>query len=152
MRQRPTIAPNCSLTGTIEQRTLRNEDAGATLRDVAAGTISPWLLAWLPLRQRGAEPGIIEGWSRQALKAPGKDLGILAGLTLTFARLAGNQAVWEFCLEGIDVVTSPYLEELREKVRALAREEGRAEALREAVLSLAAYASARRQAANRRPS
>jgi hypothetical protein len=34
------------------------------------------------------------------------------------------------------VIKSPYLEELREKVRALARAEGKAEALHEAVLRL----------------
>ena len=74
---------------------------------------------------------------REVLKEPDKaDLGILAGLTLTFARLADNYTMWDRGLEGIDVITSPYLEELREKVRALARAEGRAEALREAVLSL----------------
>ena len=61
-------------------------------------------------------------------------------MALTFARLADNYPVWDRGLEGIDVITSPYLEELREKVRTLARAEGRAEgraeALREAVLSL----------------
>jgi hypothetical protein len=39
-------------------------------------------------------------------------------------------------LEGFDVIKSPYLEELREKVRALARAEGQAEALHRAVLRL----------------
>ncbi len=137
VEQRPTVAPGCSLTGTIEQRTLRAEDAALALSEISAEAISRWLLAWLPLMHGGAELGIIEGWKREALKVSNKnDLGILAGLTLTFARLANNQRVWEHGLEGIDVVTSPYLEELREKVRVLARAEGRAEALRETVLQL----------------
>jgi hypothetical protein len=57
-------------------------------------------------------------------------------VSTSFARLADNYSVWKRGLEGIDVITSPYLEELREQVRALAREEGRAEAMREMVLSL----------------
>jgi hypothetical protein len=137
VEQRPALAPRCWLAGGIEQRTLRDEDAGATVDAIATGAISRWLLAWLPLMRGGAEPGIIEAARREALKEPSEgDLGILAGLTLTFARLADNYPVWDRGLEGIDVITSPYLEELREKVRALARAEGRAEALREAVLSL----------------
>jgi hypothetical protein len=145
VEQRPTLAPHCWLAGGIEQRTLRTEDARATLDAIVTGTISRWLLAWLPLMQGGAEPGIIEAARREALKEREKaDLGILAGLTLTFATLADNSTVWDRGLEGIDVIKSPYLEQLREKVRALARAEGRAEgkaegraaALREAVLSL----------------
>jgi hypothetical protein len=137
VEHRPTIAPNCSLTGTIGQRTLRAEDAAATLSEITAGTISRWLLAWLPLMQRGADPVIIEGWKQEALRTPQiRDQGILAGLTLTFATLDGTQEVWERSLEGFDVVKSPYLEELREKVRTLARAEGKAEGLREAVLRL----------------
>jgi hypothetical protein len=141
VEQRPTLAPRCWLAGGIEQRTLRTEDAGATLDAIAAGAISRWLLAWLPLMRGGADPGIIEAARREALKEANKnDLGIVVGLTLTFATLADNYSVWNHGLEGIDVITSPYLEELREKVRALAREEGRAEgraeAMREMVLSL----------------
>ncbi len=141
VEHRPTISPNCSLTGTIGQRTLRAEDAAATLSEITAGTISRWLLAWLPLMQRGADPAIIVGWKQEALRTPQvRDQGILAGLTLTFATLAGTQEVWERSLEGFDVVKSPYLEELREKVRTLARAEGKTEGqvetLRETVSQL----------------
>ena len=85
----------------------------------------------------GAEAGIIEGWKREAVvELHEADQGILAGLTLTFAAMAGSRTVWHRGLEGFDVIKSPYLEELREKVRTLARAEGRAEALREAILRL----------------
>jgi hypothetical protein len=128
MEHRPTVAPACSLVGTIGQRTLRDEDAAATLREVAAGGISWWLLAWLPLMRGGAEVGIIQGWVREARREPDQgEQGTLAGLALTFAWLAGNFAVWDRALEGFDVVKSPYLEQLREKVRALAHAEGLAE-------------------------
>jgi hypothetical protein len=134
---RPTITPDCWLTGGILQRTLRDEDATATLADVTAGGISRWLLAWLPLMRGGAELGIIEAWKREAIRLPEEsDRGVLAGLTLTFADLAGCQAEWQSRLEGWAVIKSPYLEELREQVRADARAEGRLEALREAVLRL----------------
>ncbi len=137
VEHRPTIAPNCSLAGTIDQRTLRDEDAGATLRDVAAGEISRWLLAWLPLMHGGAEAAIIEGWLREAVVGlPKRDQDILAGATLTFAAMTRELETWHRALEGFDVIKSPYLEELREKVRALARAEGRMQALREAILRL----------------
>jgi hypothetical protein len=128
VEQRPTVAPDCWLAGSILQRDLRNEDANATLRDITGGAISRWLLAWLPLMHGGSAVDIIEAWRREALKEPDKDeLGILAGLTLTFAALSGNRAGWDRGLEGINVIKSPYLEELREKVRILARAEGKAE-------------------------
>ncbi|HKI34889.1 MAG TPA: hypothetical protein VKA46_23730 [Gemmataceae bacterium] len=133
--QRPTLAPNCSLTGTIEQRTMRNEDAAATIEEIRAGTISRWLLAWLPLMRGGAEAGIIEAWKVEAVEEPGeRDRRLLAHLTLTFAALAQCRAAWQHKLEGWAVIKSDYLEELREEVRTLARAEGEAEALRRAVL------------------
>ncbi len=134
---RPTLAPGCWLSGGIEQRTLRIEDAAATLTEVAAGSISRWLLAWLPLMRGGADAGIIEGWKREALKEPFKDdQGILATLTRTFAALAGCRPVWQYGLEGWAVLKSEVLEELREEVRTEARAEGRVEELRETILRL----------------
>lgn len=133
VEHRPTITPDCWLAGGILQRTLRTEDAGATLRDIAAGEISRWLLAWLPLMRGGAEPSIIGGWKRVAIREPRRrDRGILAPLTLNFAALAGCRAEWQRGLEGWAVLKSGYLEELREEVRS----ETRAETLREAVLRL----------------
>jgi hypothetical protein len=137
VEQRPTLAPRCWLAGKIEQRTLRDEDAGATLSDVAAGVISPWLLAWLPLMQRGTDPGIIERWTIEAAKVPGqRNRRILAHLTLTFAALARCRAAWQGRLEGWAVIKSDYLEELREEVRAEGEARGSLRTLREAVLGL----------------
>jgi hypothetical protein len=48
-------------------------------------------------------------------------------LTLTFADLAGCRSAWEQGLEGWSVIKSPYLEELREKVRIASKAEGKAE-------------------------
>ncbi len=137
IEERPSLAPRCSLVGSIEQRTLRDEDAALTVSQVAAGTISPWLLAWLPLMQGGADPGIIEAWTIEAGRVPGeRDRGILAHLTLTFAALAGRRAAWQGNLEGWAVIKSSYLEELREEVRAEARVEGSLQTLRDTVSRL----------------
>lgn len=145
VEQRLTLAPDCLLTGRILQRTLRDEDAGATLREVSARAIPRWLLAWLPLMQGGDEASIIEAWKREALNQPREaDQQILAGLTLTFAALAGSVEAWGRALEGFAVIKSPYLEELRERVRTEARaqglaegrSEGQAEALRATILEL----------------
>jgi len=61
-------------------------------------------------------------------------------LTLTFSQLAGNRPVWEKGLEGWNVIKSPYLEELREQVRADAEAKGevvgRLKSLRETLLEL----------------
>jgi hypothetical protein len=133
------------LAGGILQRTLRNEDAAATLRAITVGEISCWLLAWLPLMQGGAEPSIIDGWKRVAARDLGEyDRGILAPMTLQFAALAKCRAEWQRGLEGWTMLKSEYLEELREEVRNEARAEGRvegraegqAEALRVTIRSL----------------
>ncbi|HKI33077.1 MAG TPA: hypothetical protein VKA46_14595 [Gemmataceae bacterium] len=141
VEQRPTVAPDCWLAGGILQRTLRTEDAAATLRDIAAGAISRWLLAWLPLMQGGAEAGIMEAWKIEAAKESQEyDQRLLAHLTLTFAGLAQCRAAWQHQLEGWAVIKSEYLEELREEVRSEARAEGKAEGrmetLRQAILRL----------------
>jgi hypothetical protein len=126
----PTLAPECSLSGSILQRTLRDIEATETLAAISAGEISRWLLAWLPLMRGGGAAGIIEGWKREALKEPSeRDRRILAHLTLTFARLGKRLPAWTNALEGWAVQKSEYLEELREDVRKEAREEGLSEGL-----------------------
>ena len=135
--QRPTLAPECALTGSILQRTLRDIEATETLAAISTGKISRWLLAWLPLMRGGSAAAIIEGWKREALKEPvERDRRLLAHLTLTFARLGKRLPAWTHALEGWAVMKSEYLEELREDVRAEGREEGRREDRRESILLL----------------
>jgi hypothetical protein len=139
------LAPECRLTGTILQRTLRDEDAGLTLRGIETAGHSWWLLAWLPLMRGGAAPSIIQAWKRIALRQPGEeDRRVLAWFTLIFAGLAGCRADWERDLEGWAMMKSEVLEELREAVRA----QGQLEALQEAVLRLGRHRFGR--AANRK--
>jgi hypothetical protein len=44
----------CELTFRIVQRTLREEDAVATLEAIAAGRLTRWLLPWIPLMRTAA--------------------------------------------------------------------------------------------------
>jgi hypothetical protein len=62
IEHRLSVAPGCWLAGGILQRALREEDASAMIAEVAGGTASPWLGAWLPLMHGGAEASTIEGW------------------------------------------------------------------------------------------
>jgi len=79
----------------------------------------------------------IEGWKRLAVVLPNeRDRGILAGLTLTYSSLAGNRLVWEKGLEGWNVIKSPYLEELRELVRADGNATGQMQQARATIISL----------------
>jgi hypothetical protein len=135
--ERPTLATACWLEGGIEQRTLRNEDAAATLALIESGQGSRWLLAWLPLMQGGADPGIIGRWRDEAGKEPTeRDRATLGVLTLIFARLAGCEMEWRRGLEGWTVMKSEVLEELREMVRAQGEAEGRVAEARTWVLRL----------------
>jgi hypothetical protein len=125
------VAPACRLEGTIHQRTLRNEDAAATLDAIAEEAVSRWLLCWLPLMRGGAEPGIIQGWRHEAAKEPDAlDRANLGGLTLVFATLGRCRPAWDKGLKGWNVQTSPFLDQFRAEGRA----EGHLEALRETLL------------------
>jgi len=112
------LLPKCRFEGVIAQFTLREMSASTLLADVASGLASIWLLAWLPLMDGGEESAIIEGWKQNALRLPvERDRGILVTLTLTFATLVGNLALWNRELEGWNVITNPYLEEIRDEAR-----------------------------------
>lgn len=137
VRESPTSAPQCRLEAEVTQITLQEMDAGDFLDQVGAELASRWLLAWLSLMQGGLEPGIIDGWKREAALLPTeRDRQVLAHLTLTFADLAGCRDVWQRALEGWTMIKSPYMEEVREAVRKEGREEGRLEGQRETLLRL----------------
>lgn len=125
--------PDCQLRFQITQHTLRDEDAAATLADIRAGRVTPWLLAWIPLMHGGAEPGILEGWKEAALTVPdGRTRSTLGGFALLFAELAGRVGPWKKALEGWDMRTSQIVEEWRNEGRV----EGQLETCRENLLAL----------------
>jgi hypothetical protein len=125
LKLQSAIAPGCRLELSVMRRHLADEDAAHLVDAVTAGEVSPWQLAWVPLMQGGAEPGIIVQWRDQAtrLMAEERERADLGSLALTFATLAGCRPVWEKTLRGWNMQTSPFLDE----IRAQGREEGRAE-------------------------
>jgi hypothetical protein len=85
----------------IVQRTLRDEDAAATLQGIAAGAVTPWILPWIPLMRGGADPGIIETWKQLASAEPDdRARADYGGLVLIFAELGGCWPIWKQALEG----------------------------------------------------
>jgi hypothetical protein len=114
--------PECDWRFQILQRTLREEDATATLAEIAAGRTSRWLLPWIPLMRGGNEAAIMEAWKTAASAEPdARARSILAALVLTFADLVGQTAAWAASLEGWNVQKSAFLEGFRDEGRLEAR-------------------------------
>jgi hypothetical protein len=109
-------------------RTLRDEDAAATLAGIAAGRIDRCILPWLPLVQGGAEPGIIQEWLRLASLEPDNRLrATYGGLALVFAELTEGRPAWQKALEGWNVRESQQVLEWQAEAKV---EEARAKVLR----------------------
>lgn len=125
--------PGCELRFKILQRTLRDENAGETLAEIAAGHASRWLLPWIPLMRDGDQSGIMEQWRQAAeMESDVRARAILATLTRLFSELADRATPWHLALEGWDVQKSMFAESLREE----GREEGRIQAQQEDLLAL----------------
>ncbi len=112
-------------------RTMRDEDAAATLTGIASGQIARCILSWIPLMHGAAEPAIMSEWKRLAEADPSNLVrSQYAGLALVFADLAKCFPQWKRELEGWNVRKSQVVEEWREEGRV----EGRVEAQRAALL------------------
>jgi len=135
---RSALVPGCRLELTILRRPLADEDAANLVAEVAAGRVSPWLLAWVPLMRGGGETAIMAHWLPEAERrlTDKRDRADLGALTLVFATLGGCQAAWNRCLRGWNMKTSPVFDEVRTESRAEGRAEGRAEEARTLVLRL----------------
>jgi hypothetical protein len=91
----------------LAERNLVQEDAAATLAEMAAGRVTRCLLPWIPLMNGGGEPGIIDEWVRQAQAEPdAARRGDYGGLALVFAELAGSRDRWREALRGWNVLQS----------------------------------------------
>jgi hypothetical protein len=91
----------------IIQRTLREEDAAATVAAIAAGQLARCVLPWVPLMRGAGEPGIIEEWKRCATTEPeARRRSDYAGLALVFAELSGVSLEWNRALEGWNMLES----------------------------------------------
>jgi hypothetical protein len=101
-------------------RTLRDEDAAATLAGIEGGIVSRCMLPWVPLMRGGAEAGTIETWLRLARAEPDANFRADYGsLARTFAKLLPPEParVWAETLKEWAMEKSPFLEEVRAQAR-----------------------------------
>ena len=86
---------------------LRQEDAVATLADIAAGRTGLCILPWIPLMADGGEPALIEEWKRIALTETDLEKRALyRSCALVFAELSREQINWYQALEGWEMLES----------------------------------------------
>jgi hypothetical protein len=118
-------------------RTLRDQDASATLAGIAAGQISPAMLAWVPLMAGADQSAVVEEWRRVALREPDeRRRGNNGGLARVLAELAGRQDVWAVGLEGWNVEVSQVVLEWQRQARAEGEARGRVQGVRDITLRL----------------
>jgi hypothetical protein len=121
----------------VRQRTLREEDAAATVAAIAAGQVARCILPFVPLMRGGAEAGIIEEWKRWATAEPeGPRRSDYAGLALVFAELVRVRDAWRRGLEGWNVLQSQQVLEWQAMARAEARAEAEIRTTRKDLLRL----------------
>jgi hypothetical protein len=114
------VVPNLALHAVV--KTLRAEDAAATLDDIAAGRIARCLLCWISLMSGADEPGTIERWKLVAGAEPDSRLRAdYAALALIFAGLAGRKDSWKQALEGWNMLESSVVEEWKAEAEAKAK-------------------------------
>lgn len=124
------------ITLRVAERNLAHENADATLRGIAAGTLSRCLLPFIPLMHGGGEAGTIAEWERLAARDPdGTRRADYAGLALVFAELTKCHPAWQQALEGWNVEISQQVLEWQAQAekrgRAAGKVEGRAQGLAE---------------------
>ncbi len=120
---------------SVAMRTLRDEDAAATLDQIASGAISRCLLCWISLMRGGATPGIIERWKQVASQEPNNQHRATYGaIVAVFAELTDCTALWKSGLEGWDMRESTIVAEWKAEGRAEGVAEGIAKGERQALL------------------
>jgi hypothetical protein len=97
---------------------LQTESASALIQRIRSGELSRALLVWIPLMQTDDISGIIAQWVELATSEPDEKLRAeLGALTKVFARLSSGKDQWLQALEGWNVITSPFLDEIRAESR-----------------------------------
>jgi hypothetical protein len=126
-------APSLRLQAAV--RTLRSEDAAATLDQIAAGETSRCLLCWISLMQGGGESAIIERWKDVAGEEPESALRATYGAIVTlFAELTDCVPLWQSGLEGWNMRESTVVAEWKAEGRAEGIAQGIAQAKRSDLL------------------
>jgi hypothetical protein len=110
--------------GAVE-RNLAEEDAAATLAEIAAGKLRPCVLPWIALMHGGGEAGIMEPWRELAGREPDRRRrGDYGGLALVFAEAAGRLDVWKEALKEWNVIESQQVLEWMAQGEAKGKAEG----------------------------
>jgi len=110
----------------VAVRTLRDEDAAATLDQIAAGETSRSLLSWISLMRGGNEPGIIEKWKLVADQEDTEEnRADYRAIVIVFAELTGCAATWESGLEGWNMRESTIVAEWMAEGEAKGEAKGR---------------------------
>jgi hypothetical protein len=124
----PTLRFNAAV------RTLRDEDAGATLDQIATGQTSRCILSWISLMRGGGAPDIIERWKQVASQESDNSRRAAYGaIALIFADLTGRVDQWRSGLEGWNMRDSTVVAEWKAEGRAEGKAEGRAEGRAEGI-------------------
>ena len=103
------------------------ESAKALFDAMVAGTTSRGLLAWVPLMAGSDTPEAVARWVELALAEPNdrirRDVGVFANV---FANLNPRSDLWRTALEGWQMKTSPFLDEIvRETTQEVEGRSGR---------------------------
>ncbi|MDQ2731264.1 MAG: hypothetical protein M3Y56_06360 [Armatimonadota bacterium] len=100
-------------------RTMREEDAAATLEAIEAGAIGLCMLPWIPLMRGAGKRGMIEQWKAAASKEKDSRLRTTyAGIAVVFADLDGRGRLWRKELEMWNMGESSIANEWRNEGRA----------------------------------
>jgi hypothetical protein len=91
---------------------LAEEDAAATLADIASRRFGLAILPWVPLMKGGGEPALIERWKEiAALEGDVSRRALYRDMALVFAELIREQVNWLRALEGWEMRESTYIKQ-----------------------------------------
>ena len=109
-------------------RTLRDEDAAATLGVITSGRLGRSVLPWIVLMRGADDPGLIARWRTFAeSEADPRRRADWGGLALVLSDLVPWREAWQRGLEGYNVQQSPTVLEWQAQARAEGVALGRAE-------------------------
>jgi hypothetical protein len=98
-------------------------DAATALGEVESGAAPGEVLAWIPLMQRGDDPGIIQRWREIVAKEADPKRRGDYGLAVLFANAVGRGELWEKALEGLTMPDVPIVAEWKARARLEAKAE-----------------------------
>jgi hypothetical protein len=119
----------------VHEVNLAGLDADSVLTGIEQGATTRSLLPWIPLMQKGDDPGIISRWVAVALTEPSARWRAEYGaLAVVFAEAANCRDVWKQALKGWQMTESMQVREWQQEARteALAEGEAKGEAIGEA--------------------